>query len=136
MSRITVDYKRCTGCRMCEQVCVFFRERECNPRRARIKILMNESEGLYAPLICNQCKECITVCRRNALYWDGEVGVVRVVAEKCNVCGQCIDACGQGAILLDPVSGIVRICDLCSGDPKCVKWCAENVLRYNEEVSG
>lgn len=134
--RIVVDHKRCTGCRMCEQVCVFFREHEFNPRRARIRILMNEPEGIYAPLICNQCKKCLTACNRDALFWDDKVKVVRVKAEECSGCGDCVDACGQGAIFLDPVSGTANVCDLCSGDPQCVKWCTEKVLRYNEEVSG
>ena len=128
--RITVDAKKCTGCRICEQVCVFFREREFNPRRARIKILIREKEGVNAPLICNQCKECIPACNRDALSWDEKAGVVRVDAEKCNGCGLCIDACPQAAIFLDPISGIVNICDLCNGDPQCVKWCPEEVLKY------
>ena len=130
--KLAVIPELCSGCRMCEQVCVFFREREFNPRRARIKILMNEKEGIYAPLICNQCQKCLTACNRDALSWDEKAGVARVDAGKCNGCGLCIEACEQGAIFLDPVSGIVNICDLCDGDPQCVKWCAEEVLRYEE----
>ena len=128
--KISVDHKKCSGCRMCEQICVFFHEREFNPRRARIKILSREKEGIYAPLICNQCKNCISVCNRDALSWDEKVGVVRVDAEKCNGCGLCIEACKQGAIFLDPITEIVNICDLCNGDPECVKWCPEEVLKY------
>ena len=129
--KIVVDHKRCTGCRMCEQVCSFFHYKgEFNPRRARIKILIREKEGVNAPLICNQCKTCLTACNRDALSWDEKIGVVRVDAEKCNGCGLCIKACPQAAIIMDPVSGIVNICDLCNGDPECVKWCAEKVLTY------
>ena len=105
-------------------------EGEFNPRRARIRVLIREKEGINAPLICNQCKTCLNVCKRDALFWDEELGVVRVDAEKCNACGLCIKACPQAAIMLDPVSGIVNICDLCNGDPQCVKWCPENVLTY------
>ena len=130
--KMIIDHKKCTGCRMCEQVCVFFHEREFNPRRARIKVIINEKEGIYAPLICNQCKTCISVCNRDALSWDEKVGVVRVDAKKCNGCGLCIEACEQGAIILDPISGIVNICDLCDGDPQCVKWCAEETLKYEK----
>ena len=64
-----------------------------------------------------------------ALTWDDQVGVVRVDAEKCNDCGLCIEACEEGAIFMDPISGIVNICDLCNGDPECVKWCPEDVLK-------
>lgn len=125
---ISINAKTCSGCRMCEQVCVFAHEREFNPRRARIKVLIREKEGVNAPLLCNQCKTCISACNRNALAWDEKVGVVRVDAEKCNGCGICIDVCEQNAISLDPVTGIVNICDLCEGDPECVKWCPEDVL--------
>ena len=128
--KITINHKECTGCRMCEQVCAFSRYREFNPRRARIKVLIDEREGIYAPLLCNQCKECISVCSRDALSWDEKVGVIRVDAEKCNSCGLCIEACPQGAILLDPITEIVNICDLCNGDPQCVKWCSADVLKY------
>lgn len=128
--KISIDHKKCSGCRICEQICVFFHEREFNPRRARIKILMREKEGIYAPLLCNQCKTCISACNRDALSWDNKVGVVRVDAEKCNGCGLCIEACAQGAISLDPISGIVNICDLCDGNPQCVRWCSQEVLRY------
>jgi len=109
---------------------VFFHEGEFNPRRARIKILRREREGIYAPLICNQCKKCISVCPVEALSWDEKLGIVRVDADKCTGCGQCIEACDEAAIFLDPISGVVKICDLCNGDPKCVKWCGEGVFKY------
>jgi len=128
--KISINHKECIGCRMCEQICVFSRENEFNPRRARIRILIDDKEGIYSPLLCNQCKECLSVCNRDALSWDEKVGVVRVDAEKCNGCGLCIEACPQSAIFLDPVTGIVNICDLCNGDPQCVKWCSADVLKY------
>ena len=116
-SGISINAKTCSGCRMCEQVCVFLHEREFNPRRARIKVLIDEKEGVNAPLLCSQCKTCISTCNRDALAWDDKVGVVRVDAENCNNCGLCIEACEEGAIFTDPISGIVNICDLCNGDP-------------------
>lgn len=129
-SQINVDHKKCSGCRICEQICTFSHEREFNPRRARIKILIKDKEGINAPLICNQCKACVSICNRDALSWDEKLGVVRVDKEKCNGCGLCIDACEQAAIFSDPISGIVNICDLCNGDPQCVKWCTQQVLAY------
>ena len=128
--RLSVDSKKCSGCRVCEQICTFSHEREFNPRRARIKILMREKEGINAPLLCTQCQKCLSVCNRDALSWDEKIGVVRVDPVKCNGCGLCIEACAYAAIFLDPVSGIVNICDLCNGDPQCVKWCHPKVLGY------
>ncbi len=127
--RMNVDHKKCSGCRVCEQICTFSHEQEFNPKRARIRILIREKEGINAPLLCIQCKKCIAACKRDALSWDEKPGVVRVNAEKCNGCGLCMDACDQGAVFLDPVSGKVNICDLCNGDPQCAKWCTQGVLR-------
>ena len=128
--KIIVDHKKCTGCRICEQICTLSHERQFNPKRARIKILINEREGVNAPLICIQCKKCLSACKREALSWDEKIGIVRVDKEKCNGCGLCIEACDQGAILKDSISGKVNICDLCNGNPQCVKWCPQEVLRY------
>jgi carbon-monoxide dehydrogenase iron sulfur subunit len=128
--RITVDHKRCTGCRICEQICTLSHEGEFNPRRARIKILKDEREGINAPLLCIQCKKCISACKRGALSWNDEIGIVKVDKGKCNGCGLCIKACDQAAISQDPISGKVNICDLCNGNPECVRWCSQEVLRY------
>jgi carbon-monoxide dehydrogenase iron sulfur subunit len=128
--KMSIDYKKCTGCRICEQICTFSHEREFNPRRARIKVLVREKEGINAPLLCIQCKKCLSSCHRDALSWDEKIGVVRVDAQKCNGCGLCMEACDQSAIFLDPISGVVNLCDLCNGDPQCVKWCEPKVLTY------
>lgn len=129
-TRISVDAKKCSGCRLCEQVCTFFHEKEFNPKRSRIKILMNEKEGINAPFICSQCKTCIASCNRDALSWNDKLGAIMVDTKKCNACGICIDACPECAIFLDPISNVVNICDLCNGDPECVKWCPEDVLHF------
>ncbi len=128
--KMRIDHKKCSGCRVCEQICTFSHEREFNPKRARVKILIREKEGINAPLLCIQCKKCLAACKRDALAWEEKPGIVRVDAEKCNGCGLCIEACDQAAIFLDPISGKVNICDLCNGDPQCVKWCTQDVLHY------
>jgi Fe-S-cluster-containing dehydrogenase component len=59
-----------------------------------------------------------------------ETGVIMVDDDKCNGCSWCIEACDYGAITLHPELKKVRICDLCEGDPKCVKWCPEEALDF------
>ena len=123
-----IDHKKCTGCRMCEQICSFSHDKEFNPRAARIRILSKERDGIYAPLLCNQCKVCISACEWDALSWDEAAGVVRVDDRQCVGCGACVDSCPEGATFLDPTANVVRICDLCNGDPQCVKWCYPQAL--------
>jgi Fe-S-cluster-containing dehydrogenase component len=89
---------------------------------------MREKEGINAPLLCRQCKQCLSACKRDALSWDEGISVVRVDRDKCNGCGLCIEACAYAAIQKDPVTKKVNICDLCNGDPQCVKWCTAAVL--------
>ena len=53
-------------------------------------------------------------------------------AETCTACGKCIEACPGRIPHMHPTENHVLICDLCNGDPQCVKVCQEglwNVLR-------
>ena len=127
---ITIDHDKCSGCRICEQICTFFHDQEFNPRRARIKVVQTIREGLSIPRTCNQCQECIAVCPEEAIHWDDELGIIRVDDDKCSGCGICVDSCEQTAIFMDPVTGKANICDLCGGEPQCVKWCPDGVLHY------
>jgi Fe-S-cluster-containing hydrogenase component 2 len=52
-------------------------------------------------------------------------GAVLVDREKCTSCGICIRACPGNVPLLHPGDNKATICNLCSGDPKCVKVCKE-----------
>jgi len=90
-------------------------------------------------IACLLCEEpsCVAVCSRDALLKD-EKGVIRVDEYKCNGCGWCIRACEFGAMMLHPTKKAVMTCDLCDGDPECVKLCPfEDALTYEtiEEVA-
>jgi len=54
---------------------------------------------------------------------------VIVDSEKCIGCGNCIDICSGDVPKLHPQTGKALICDLCGGDPECVKVCQE--AQYN-----
>lgn len=128
--KINIDYEKCSGCRICQQICTFFHYQEFNPKRARVKVVQARSNGLFIPKTCNQCKECIVLCPEEAIYWDSELGTIGVDADNCSGCGICVDNCEQMAISIDPVTGKANICDLCAGAPRCVEWCPEGVLHY------
>ena len=131
--KIIVDGKECDGCRICEQICTFFHEQEFNPRRARIKVEKVELQE-NTPILCNQCRDCLDVCPLEAISWDEALGIVRIDGDQCNGCGICIDSCELGALYMDPVTELAITCDLCNGDPQCVKWCPEEgVLRYEPQ---
>jgi len=127
--RVTIDHGKCTGCRICEQICTFFHYQEFNPKRARLRVVQNFHDGFSMPKICNQCQECIAVCPEDAIYWSNGLGIVCVDDNRCTGCEICIQSCPQEAISKDPISGSMNICDLCGGEPQCVNWCPEKALR-------
>jgi len=50
-------------------------------------------------------------------------GAILVDQEKCTACRKCIEACPGRIPFLHPKSGKATICNLCDGDPQCVKAC-------------
>jgi Fe-S-cluster-containing hydrogenase component 2 len=48
----------------------------------------------------------------------------------CTGCGTCVQACPFGMIALSSETGTALICDLCGGDPSCVKRCATGAIAY------
>jgi Fe-S-cluster-containing hydrogenase component 2 len=61
-----------------------------------------------------------------------KTGAVLVNDKKCTSCGKCIEACPGGIPHVHPANKKIVICDLCKGNPQCVKVCQEggwNVLK-------
>ena len=42
----------------------------------------------------------------------------------------CMQACPFGGTSFDPVESRILKCDLCGGDPECVKYCPSGALKY------
>jgi len=83
--------------------------------------------GLEVPHLCAQCDDypCIKSCPVEALSKNQTTSAVIVDREKCISCGQCITACPGQIPFLHPKDNKATICDLCGGDPECVKVCTE-----------
>ncbi len=67
---------------------------------------------------------------------DRGTTAVLVDQEKCISCGKCFGACPGAVPFLHPETNKVIVCDLCGGDPECVKVCHEakyDALRVVEE---
>jgi Fe-S-cluster-containing hydrogenase component 2 len=48
----------------------------------------------------------------------------------CEGCKTCVDACTLGCIHFEGKRRVAAKCDLCQGDPKCVKNCMAKALNY------
>ena len=123
---IVRDYAACSGCRRCELACSMHHEDWMWPEASRIRVFM-PFPGLEVPHFCAQCDDypCIASCPVDALSVDEETTAVLVDEEKCTSCGNCIDACPGRVPFLHPETNKAVICDLCEGDPECVKVCRE-----------
>jgi carbon-monoxide dehydrogenase iron sulfur subunit len=129
---LMVDYSKCTGCRLCEVVCSIKKNGAVNPTRARITVIKWEPICVETPMLCQQCDSapCIAVCPVKALARDEEIGRVTIDYDLCIGCKFCVAVCPFGAMGIDPVARKVIKCDLCDGDPTCVKFCETKALQY------
>jgi len=121
--RVEVDASRCTGCRACMLTCSLRRTGEARLSASAIQVVSSPDEGSHAPIVCLACsgRPCIAACSVDVIIDSKETPLLDV--ERCIGCGACIDACPYGAIGFDPVAGKAIKCDLCGGDPLCVKVC-------------
>ena len=96
------------------------------PEASRVRVFM-PFPGIEVPHLCAQCKDypCVGSCPTQALSTDADTGAVIVDREKCISCGKCIKACPGNVPILHPGDNKAAICNLCNGDPECVKVCTE-----------
>ncbi|MBC7130894.1 4Fe-4S dicluster domain-containing protein, partial [Candidatus Bathyarchaeota archaeon] len=127
---IARDFSKCSGCRRCEIACSLYHEKRVWPEASRIRVFML-IPGIEVPHFCVQCEDypCVEACPVNALSVSKETSAVLVDAEACIGCGNCVEACPGKVPHMHPEKNIALICDLCSGDPQCVKACQEG--RWN-----
>ncbi len=134
MKLIDVIHNNCVGCRLCEMFCSLVHEGECSTTKSRIKIHRDEEFGNNRVSLCWHCTDayCLESCAYGALSRDEQTGAVVVDDESCTACEACILACPVGAMSLNKEKDTVFKCNLCDGDPECVKVCFRKALALIE----
>ena len=129
---ILSDIEKCTGCGRCTLACSALKEGVFLPTRSRIHFVNFPRHGLSVPNICFHCEEpaCAEACPVDSISRN-ETGAVVVDRDTCTGCGQCMEACPYGMVWLDD-EDLAYKCDLCGGDPECVKVCQPNAIIYAE----
>lgn len=132
---IQVDIDKCVGCRTCEVTCSLKNTGQSNPTRSRIRVIRYEKPGQfhnYIPMVCQQCTDplCMESCPVNAISRNVDTGAMEVDQNTCVGCRVCTMACPVGGINIDPVTDTAFKCDLCGGDPECVKVCDPEAIKY------
>ncbi len=128
---IKIDADKCNGCRGCEIVCSAFHSAPkysgINPARSRIQILRHPIKDIWLPVFAGEYTpaECMG---RDKYIIDGK---------EYDECGFCRAACPSRDIFKEPDSGLPLKCDMCENNPplekpKCVEWCLNEVLTYEE----
>ena len=138
---IVIDIGKCTGCGTCELMCSFRHHGEFNPRKARIHKTVFLYDELAVPVVCSQCEDawCERICPAGAIAHTIEptsgAAVVRVDERICVGCKMCMLACPFGNIAVG-AKGHAEKCDLCDGDPQCVKFCPRGALHFADSERG
>ena len=116
-------------------VCSLSHEGVCGPAYSLINIVKWELMGIYAPAVCQQCEDriCASACPMKAITKSYTTGLFIRDLRKCIGCLNCAISCPFGAVSLNPITNKAQSCDLCDGDPLCVKFCPTGALLYEEQ---
>jgi len=127
---IAFDAARCDGCTDCMTACAQVKAGSGDVVDARIQVVAGE--GGFELALCRQCGDpkCVENCPAAALAKNGENGVIEWDGTKCVDCLLCTVGCAYGGIVHNERAASVVKCDLCGGNPACVKACESGALRY------
>lgn len=124
--KIKVFSEKCTACGLCENICSLshlgFIDKNCSA----VKIKMDDlGESMHEPFVCKQCKvmkcledeiksnQALDISKeREKFIWEGSSRT-----ENCPFNG-CFEHNGK-----------IYHCNLCDGDPQCVKVCSQGALQ-------
>jgi len=144
MRIIFVEPQSCLTCHSCTLACSLSHASsqdllsvllagEVSPAR----IFIVAQGNLSGIVTCRHCLSppCLKACPTQAIQRNPRTGAVIINEELCIGCRDCLVACPFGAIILE--AGKAIKCDLCQGDPACVKVCPTKAIQFldtEEEV--
>jgi carbon-monoxide dehydrogenase iron sulfur subunit len=132
MKIIVVEQDRCLACRDCERVCSFQDSGGFKHENTNIWVHIDMAERTIFTMTCQQCEtpDCLEICPTAAIRRDPITRAVVVDETVCEGCKMCVDACPIGCIHFVRKRRVAAKCDLCQGDPMCVKNCMAKALLY------
>lgn len=124
---LVFDRRVCTGCRLCELACSFAKFNNINSyERTHIRHVIEFDRGEIEAQYCQHCEEplCMASCPASAIHKDEHNGIVKINPLECIGCQTCNIVCPVRSPKFYPDRKISMKCDLCDGDPACVKYCS------------
>ncbi|MDR2800070.1 MAG: 4Fe-4S dicluster domain-containing protein [Desulfovibrio sp.] len=130
MKYLFAERAACTGCRACEYACSQYHEKGVT-RPAKARIHVRRYKGIVdVPIICWHCEDapCVKVCPTSpqAIRKNKDTNIIEFIDDKTCLgakCNKCMEACPAQFLRRNPDTGWPLFCDLCDGDPQCVKAC-------------
>ena len=135
---LSIVPERCTGCMQCELACGYVQTGAWQPSRSLIRVNIFDELASYAPYTCFQCEEawCLQSCPTNAIAIQPDTGAKVIIPEACVSCGVCTISCPFGTIFYDDRTAKASKCDLCDGDPACVRSCPTQAIEFEDNDTG
>ena len=132
MNFITRDVTKCVVCRNCEYACASRQAGDFDRKNSNIRVEYYDDVKICLPMTCLQCDDawCLEVCPAAAIQRNLTTGAVEINSERCVGCKMCNLACPFGNIHFDNAHQVSRKCELCQGEPYCVKFCISGALEY------
>lgn len=139
---IIFDPDYCSGCLRCMTTCSTYNSGATSLSKSRIHVVRHEGhavtradeedELIFDVITCQQCEEpyCSYFCPTLAIERDKDTGAVTINYDKCVGCRMCLVSCPFGAIIYDIDKRQVIKCDLCGGEPQCVRFCPTEALQF------
>jgi carbon-monoxide dehydrogenase iron sulfur subunit len=134
MRFVAVDADACVACRDCEYACAFQHTADFDRDASYIRVNFYPEERACIALTCMHCEKawCLEVCPAGAISRNPQTRAIEVDSALCAGCKMCLLACPFGNMHFDAVRGVSGKCDLCGGDPACVRFCTSGALRFIE----
>jgi len=141
MGRVVHNSALCSGCRTCEIVCATYHEGTASSTLSRMLVHKNVMDACTTDIMtCKQCAgpECVIACPTGALSIDPNTGARVIDETQCVGCQICLNACPvePPRIRFNAEKNVCFKCDLCGGEPQCVKFCPMGALTASWEDTG
>ncbi|MCX7991207.1 MAG: hypothetical protein N2999_04100 [Proteobacteria bacterium] len=121
--KIKVIKEKCTACGLCENICSLTHTGTVNKKRSAIRIFMDDlGDSIHTPLLCLQCKKMKCLEAENLSETEITEEKKKFLWENLLRASNCpFNGCFAH-------EGKVYHCNLCDGDPQCVKVCTNSAL--------